>query len=255
MISSNHVTPTPTTTLISPHPQFFDWNIVYVWYCDGSSYTGNMLDEVTYTDDQGTTTTLYYRGSHIIDSVITTLNVNHGMDAATDIVLTGSSAGGLGAIHSCDRVSYLVTADVFRCVPDAAFFFNIDDFSGAEGRWATKWKDMAETHSSSGRLNADCLANMPTEYEWACVLADHALKYINTTTFLIQSAMDIWQLEYNYFSTNLDESETQAGHDCIFSPLRKCTSATFAGVQDFREQVLEHVKTVAAENDKVWCFK
>ena len=45
------------------------------------------------------------------------------------------------------------------------------------------------------------------------------------------------RLQYNYFSSHLAPSVTQAGHDCLYSPLRKCTAATFAGLQDFREQV------------------
>lgn len=41
----------------SVNPEFFDWNSVYVWYCDGGSYMG---------DKNGTTTvdgqTLHFRG-------------------------------------------------------------------------------------------------------------------------------------------------------------------------------------------------
>ena len=209
-----------------------------------------------YTNDDGTETELFYRGSHVVDSLAASLNEHHQMKSATDVVLTGSSAGGLGAIHSCDRFAGLIQSKnfAFRCIPDAAFFFSADDFSGAKGRWATKWEDMVETHSSETVLNNDCLDGQEDEYKWSCVLADHALKYVNTNTFLIQSSLDVWQLEYNYFSTDLDESMTQAGHDCLFSPLRKCTSATFAGIQDFREQLLTSVKAVAKYNDQLSFF-
>merc|ERR1712023_101960 len=100
----------------------------------------------------------------------------------------------------------------FRCIPDAGFFFNSADFSGKKGRWSVKWEDMTKLHDSMAIMNSQCLSNMPSDYKWTCLLADHALKYINTSTFLIQSAMDLWQLEYNYFSTDLTQAATQAGH-------------------------------------------
>ena len=58
----------------SINPVFFDWNIVYVWYCDGSGYTGDSTDAVEYDNE-----TIYYRGAHIVPSVITTLNTYHNM--------------------------------------------------------------------------------------------------------------------------------------------------------------------------------
>ena len=54
----------------------------------------------------------------------------------------------------------------------------------------------------------------------------------------IQSVMDIWQLEFNYFSTSMtDSKDVIAGHDCLYQPLRKCTADSWAGIQDFRVTV------------------
>lgn len=70
--------------------------------------------------------------------------------------------------------------------------------------------------------------------------------------------MDMWQLQYNYFSTTIDDdpvdSSTKAGHDCLYNPLKKCSAETFAGIQDFRELMLEHIKTTAAQNGNVSFF-
>ena len=81
------------------NPLFFDWNIVYVWYCDGSSYTGDTTYAKTAFGQ-----TMYYRGSHIVPGVISTLIDDNHLDEADIVMLTGSSAGGLGAIHNCDKV-------------------------------------------------------------------------------------------------------------------------------------------------------
>ena len=72
----------------SINPEFFDWNTVYVWYCDGGSYLGNANSVETYANQ-----TMYFRGRRILETVVRTLNERHGMSSATDIVLSGSSAG------------------------------------------------------------------------------------------------------------------------------------------------------------------
>merc|ERR1712070_1334312 len=64
--------------------------------------------------------------------------------------------------------------------------------------------------------------------------------------------MDLWQLQFNYFSDKTSVAE--AGHDCLYQPLRKCTTATFSGLQDFRDKLMVKLKTVASQVKTVSLF-
>jgi len=234
----------------SVNPEFFDWNTVYVWYCDGGSYMG---------DKDGTTTvgkeTLYFRGKRVLEGVMKTLLYDFGMDTATEVVLTGSSAGGIATIQQCDNVGSLVesaSSDVkFKCLADAGFFVNTTDFDGGVGTWTSQWETMVTTHGAVSSM-ADSCKREHSGHEWQCWFADVALPHVTHDTFLVQSVLDLWQLPYNFFSSEL--SDAKAGHDCLNNPLRLCTYATFAGIQNFREQLLIKLKSVASSCSKVSYF-
>jgi hypothetical protein len=79
------------------NPLMWNWNKVELRYCDGASVSG---------DKVGTTTVggkpLNFRGRAILDAEIDSiLNVN-GMKSATDVIVSGCSAGGLATFLHCD---------------------------------------------------------------------------------------------------------------------------------------------------------
>ena len=64
-------------------------------YCDGGSYSGNNATPTTVFDQWNTNATrpIYYRGSRNLDFALQTLQKDWGMAAATDILISGDSAG------------------------------------------------------------------------------------------------------------------------------------------------------------------
>ena len=106
-------------------------------------------------------TTLYFRGKSVLEGVIKTLLNDHDMRHAADVVLTGSSAGGIGTIHQCDRVGTLVQESAsetitFKCLADAGFFVNSTDFDGGVGTWTSQWREMVQTHDAASSLVSSC---------------------------------------------------------------------------------------------------
>lgn len=233
------------------NPNFFDWNVAYVWYCDGGSYSGDRATQ------QYNNQTVFFRGKHILDGVMRTLAHDHGMHAANEVVVSGTSAGGLGVITRCDSLTNLVEnlgmAASLSCVVDAGFFINSTDFDGHVGTWTGYWETLVSTHQIMASLNADCKAAQPFQQTWRCLLPQYQLLHISTRIFLIQSVIDFWQLKKNFFSKAIS-SGAEAGHDCLYHPTRMCTFATFAGIQSFRQQLLGHLEDVAAANSNVSFF-
>ena len=186
----------------------------------------------------------------MLEGIVKTLLNDHNMSDASDVVLTGSSAGGIGALHQCDNVGSLVEDSAsdatYKCLVDAGFFVNTTDFDGGTGTWTSQWETMVTTHGAMSSMSSSCKDEHEDGKEWECWFADTALPYVSYDVFLVQSVMDLWQLPYNFFSSEL--SDAQAGHDCLNNPLRMCTYATFAGIQSFREQLLVKLKEVASSS-------
>ena len=64
------------------NPLLYNWNFIYVIYCDGSSFSSNLTDPIIYDD-----TPLYFRGIRNLEAVLKHALLYQGMDEATDIIL------------------------------------------------------------------------------------------------------------------------------------------------------------------------
>ncbi|KAK6137200.1 hypothetical protein DH2020_029054 [Rehmannia glutinosa] len=96
------------------NPDFYNWNRVYIRYCDGSSFIG----DVEAVDSE---TNLHYRGSRIFSAVIDEL-LEKGFKNAQNAILVGNSAGGLATMLHCDRFRALIpNAKRVKCISDSEF--------------------------------------------------------------------------------------------------------------------------------------
>ncbi len=84
------------------NPDFWGWNFVYVRYCDGASYTGDVAKPVVHNQYP-----LYFRGRHNFNAVISAL-MERGLQNAEEAILAGCSAGGLGTYVHCDHFTELL---------------------------------------------------------------------------------------------------------------------------------------------------
>ena len=89
------------------NPDFFSWNAAFLHYCDGASFGSNRRDPINVTKD-GQPTQIWMRGRANFDALIDTLQSVHGMASATEIVLSGGSAGGLAVFYNLDHLADLV---------------------------------------------------------------------------------------------------------------------------------------------------
>ncbi|XP_047946582.1 pectin acetylesterase 8-like [Salvia hispanica] len=89
----------PLGTFQSPNktinPDFYNWNIVEIRYCDGASFMADV--EVANPE-----TKLHLKGWRIFTSVIEELMNTQGMSNAENALLVENSASGLATILNCD---------------------------------------------------------------------------------------------------------------------------------------------------------
>ena len=168
------------------NPDFHDWNIVNVGYCDGASFSGDR-DEPVIVDQRK----LYFRGSRILHQLFRHLVETKGMGRAANVLLSGCSAGGLATIVHADQVSkYFGSGTVFKAVPFSGFFPDTDNFQGVQ--WFQGKQDYVfSMQNITTNLNPTCLANNVGK-EHLCFDTQVSYKYLQTPTFLVNSVYDIW---------------------------------------------------------------
>jgi hypothetical protein len=171
------------------NPLMYNWNAVELRYCDGASLSG---DKQAPSNVSGTM--LHYRGRAILDAEIKSLLIDRGMNRATDVVVSGCSAGGLATFLHCDHWAFAIHratrgAAKVACMPDSGFFLDED----RAPKYGSKMRNVYKfQESSAGGLNAACVAAHKSDPE-KCILAQWASQYIKTPIFPLQSEYDAWQ--------------------------------------------------------------
>ena len=95
------------------NPSLHNYSFAYIHYCDGASYTGDADQPAFHPDHPGQP--IYYRGRRVLDATIRHLLEHEGLGIATEVVVSGTSAGGLGVYLNIDRIAEQVQA----VTPDA----------------------------------------------------------------------------------------------------------------------------------------
>ena len=109
------------STSPAENPMMYNWNSVFMPYCDGGSFSGNNDTVQPYKG-----ATLHWRGKRIREAAYAELLANHGLKDATDAVISGCSAGGLATFLHTDQWCDALAEDAkgIKCVgmPDSGFF-------------------------------------------------------------------------------------------------------------------------------------
>lgn len=171
------------------NPLMHNWNQVVLAYCDGASFTG---DNATIAVYKGAS--LHFRGKAILDAVQQNL-LGRGLRGATDVVISGASAGGLAAYIHMDQwadflKAFCTTVPKMRGMPDSGFF---RDYEGAPGYHSGMQWIYQQSNSSAG-VSQSCLKGFPSTEGWKCIFAMHTAPFIRTPTFALQSVYDSWQV-------------------------------------------------------------
>ena len=174
----------------SVNPDFFDWNLVWVVYCDGASFTGDR-EKPMVVDGQ----LVYMRGKRILNAIIDDLLHARDFRLAEAVILTGSSAGSMTAMFQADFIAaqFPKTTPV-RVLSDAGFFLETSSLGGK--KLGTMFKAIYDMQNSSTGLNQDCVKAVGIADGWQCFLPAKAYKYVKTPVFVLNAAYDVWSLIY-----------------------------------------------------------
>ena len=171
---------------IARGPRFQTFNRVFVPYCSQDLWTGQRR---TATNE---TFSFFFSGHLILDAILTDLERVGGLNEASDIILTGESAGGIGVWPNLDWLAARYSNAVATDAPIAGFYFWADPYTGP-GHTSSALVDFRETAWPShvalwqSFVDADCAAAIEP---WRCVLANNTYPFITSPHFIIEAQSD-----------------------------------------------------------------
>jgi hypothetical protein len=139
----------------SVNPLTHDWNKIEIQYCDGGSYSGNndTVSMVSYGGHDNLP--LYFRGKKNFNAVLDWLVKNKDMGNATDILVSGDSAGGLATYWHLDSFKERFPNAHVVGAPDSGFFLA----DASKPSWPKGLQWIAEQMNSTSGLDASCVAD------------------------------------------------------------------------------------------------
>lgn len=175
------------------NPQFCKFRKIFFAYCDGASFTGTTSFTVGGK-------TLYSHGNAIVDAVLDHAMKHHDLHLASEVIVSGCSAGGLASILHTNRVHDFVTKNVpkltqFGTVVVSGVFV---DGETVEGNYVYRQQiqqvsKIAQPSLGPAGFQHPCLDYYAQE-PWRCMFAPYMLPFLRTPVFVINSVIDSWQM-------------------------------------------------------------
>lgn len=169
--------------------QFATATIVYVKYCCGGSFTGDVEGPIAVGN-----ATIYYRGRRILDGLLDELFGARGLADTTELLFSGCSAGALTTYLHADYVTarMAIRAPTAKVVAlaDAMFSLQSLDFQHSSGgNYYTRQFTWGYTAwNASASINQDCRAAHPSgNTSWMCFHGAIAANYVKTPLFVANS--------------------------------------------------------------------
>ncbi|KAL3849453.1 hypothetical protein ACJIZ3_011335 [Penstemon smallii] len=208
------------------NPNFYNWNRVFVRYCDGSSFSGDVEEIIQ----------IHRRGARVFNAIMEDL-LAKGMRNANNAILAGNSAGGLATILHCDGFRALIpNAARFKCIADAALFVRGKDLPGAEDKRERPFATIVAFHGIDKFLPKSCTSKMDPGL---CLFPENLLGDIETPIFLVNSAFDSLQIASNLVPV-------EPGWNNCTKDIKFCTSTQIQTTKEFRAALL---KTLPEDNN------
>jgi len=174
---------------IAEENPFAGWTTVYLHYCSSDMFNGNALA----TADTGN---LAFRGSEIVRASIEALQnpadvgdgaVHPDLDSATDIVLSGGSAGAAGVRHNIDWLAETFPDVHVVGISDSAISPQVIPLP--DGALEAAYQDVGEMQQSV--FDASCIQDAPEDERVFCANPDYVMaSHITTRMFLLMDQFD-----------------------------------------------------------------
>ena len=176
---------------------FHSYTHVLVPYCSSDAWLGNRTiprfdNNIGFSfndSDLENSDNFVYTGQPILQAVIEDL-IDLGLGSATDVVLVGSSAGGVGLLNNLEWINTRLPANTTRVLIDSSWFV------GYTGHHVLQFNSrVAEILNFAPDACHDLSLGYPCCVSPACLFSKGYLDSINTPILAVSSLYDIFTLE------------------------------------------------------------
>ncbi|KAK3098676.1 hypothetical protein FSP39_021875 [Pinctada imbricata] len=174
------------------NPDFHKWNMVDFLYCDGGFFTGNRSSDIRHHSK-----ILYLRGFQVFNAVIDYLLEHTELKYADQVILAGTSSGGVAATVNADYLRRKLTSvKSLHLVVDAGLFLDQPNSAG-EHVIASVFKNVYYLHNILGATSiSECSMRLADEEQWKCLLPSFFYKHLFTPVFFVNSLYDTWYMNH-----------------------------------------------------------
>jgi len=165
------------------NPLMWNWNKVFLIYCDGGSFSGNNHTKTIYKN-----TELFFRGFLNLQSYHRDLVEKHNFINATDVIISGASAGGLATFLHLDWWKSQMNKNTkIIGLPDSGFFPDYNKM-----KFSTTMRYIFNQMNCTSGVNEKCIESNSVKSN--CFFAEYTVPHISTPFFAVQSRFDSWQI-------------------------------------------------------------
>jgi hypothetical protein len=216
----------------SINPVAYNWNKIFIGYCDGGSYSGHAIDPVAVNNGENQ---IHFKGRFILDALYDTFLNEFGMNNASAVIISGTSAGGLAVYLHADYLNHkIINASIaptkprITALPDAGFFMDYTSIHG-EYLYTPIYQKVFSMQQVSDSVDDDCIEFYSHQDQtWKCFMAQYTLPFITTELFIANSLVDSWQ------GSNI------MGLTCDPTTKNSCSQTEIDYLNAFRENQLEN---------------
>jgi len=187
------------------NPDFYDSHKVHIPYCTGDGHTGQ---RITATKE---TWGFYFSGHEnfiqILKFLLSSQTIGPQLKKATHVMLSGISAGGIGAFANIDYLAQTLPWATVKGAPISGWFssgYTDDQPEHPElppSDWAHWSQGQTGRNQSISRvqlwnmtLNADCVKSFPTNQSDVCASVNNLYPFIKTPLFVLENQYDTEQI-------------------------------------------------------------
>ena len=139
---------------------------------------------------------VWFRGKRVLDAVLDFLRTDYNLGAATEVLLSGGSAGGLACFLHADHVRAQFADSVkFKGAPVSGYFLNHATVDGKVSSIQSTMQWLLPAMNSTSAAHPACIAATPAGLQWGCLFANESYHRAATPLFPLNSAIDKYQVQ------------------------------------------------------------
>ena len=169
------------------NPNFYNWNKIFVRYCDGSSFFSDRVYEKNGHK-------IYMYGKNNLLGVMKYLKINNNFTDADSVILSGFSAGSFSTLIYANYIDSLTTKknNTFL-ISDSGFFYDLDEKILKVNKLVQKAYEYSTNHTEIRKLfNYYCNKDYIEKEPWKCLSGEYFIYNISIPILSFQNVYDSW---------------------------------------------------------------